>query len=475
MRADRCSIWAAAPAACCSGCSRLVATSTASISTRRCSNGCARRRRPRAGRRFSSRPDMRDFTMPRRYRRVICPFNAFAHVETTEAQLATLACVRQHLEPDGAFVVFMSCPGHRYWSSPTRIRCWSWRRAATTRAADSDLGSAHQGSGRAASALDRRIPRAGPGRSRVIGSSRFETSVRWVYRYELELLFRLAGLRAGRSSAASAGSRSTRDDQSMIAWAWEVELDPRHRARRIRRTHVPRPPPSSPASRISTCARGSSSRASSPACTARRFTASASSSPSTARTCRAIRSRTWTGRCGRAATATSSSSTPRRRTSAATCCSTCRGSMAFRSPRAAMSKLEYAQSLAAALAYLMLHQQDAVGRDAVRRPAAPLRAAARGALRTSTCCSKTLSGGRAAGQHAARARCSTSWPSASSGAGWSCCSRISWTSPPRCCRTPALPPPQPRGDRVPHPRPRRGRVPVHGHGDVRGSRERRRA
>jgi uncharacterized protein (DUF58 family) len=37
------------------------------------------------------------------------------------------------------------------------------------------------------------------------------------------------------------------------------------------------------------------------------------------------------------------------------------GSMGFRSPRAVMTKLEYAQSLAAALAYLMLHQQDAVG------------------------------------------------------------------------------------------------------------------
>jgi uncharacterized protein (DUF58 family) len=37
------------------------------------------------------------------------------------------------------------------------------------------------------------------------------------------------------------------------------------------------------------------------------------------------------------------------------------GSMAFQSPRASMSKIEYAQSLAAALAYLMLHQQDAVG------------------------------------------------------------------------------------------------------------------
>lgn len=37
------------------------------------------------------------------------------------------------------------------------------------------------------------------------------------------------------------------------------------------------------------------------------------------------------------------------------------GSMAFQSPRAAMSKLDYARSLAAALGYLMLGQQDAVG------------------------------------------------------------------------------------------------------------------
>ena len=37
------------------------------------------------------------------------------------------------------------------------------------------------------------------------------------------------------------------------------------------------------------------------------------------------------------------------------------GSMGFQSSRAAMSKLEYARSLSAALAYLMLHQQDAVG------------------------------------------------------------------------------------------------------------------
>jgi uncharacterized protein (DUF58 family) len=37
------------------------------------------------------------------------------------------------------------------------------------------------------------------------------------------------------------------------------------------------------------------------------------------------------------------------------------GSMGFQSPRAPMSKIDYARSLSAALAYLMLQQQDAVG------------------------------------------------------------------------------------------------------------------
>ena len=35
--------------------------------------------------------------------------------------------------------------------------------------------------------------------------------------------------------------------------------------------------------------------------------------------------------------------------------------MAYKSDRAAMSKLEYAQSAAAALSYLILNQQDSVG------------------------------------------------------------------------------------------------------------------
>jgi len=52
--------------------------------------------------------DMRRFDLGRRFRLVTIPFRAFSHLLTVDDQLACLACVRRHLEPDGlvAFDVF---------------------------------------------------------------------------------------------------------------------------------------------------------------------------------------------------------------------------------------------------------------------------------------------------------------------------------------------------------------------------------
>src|SRR5438105_1779842 len=87
--------------------------------------------------------DMRDFTMPRRYARVISAFNAFAHAATSEDQLRTLRCVCEHLEPGGALVMHMSFPSPSYWQEPddepvkeieverrdtgTRVQLWDLR------------------------------------------------------------------------------------------------------------------------------------------------------------------------------------------------------------------------------------------------------------------------------------------------------------------------------------------------------------
>jgi len=55
--------------------------------------------------------DMRDFSLRRRYARVICAFNGFAHCETTEDQIRALTCFREHLEPGGGLVLHMSYTG----------------------------------------------------------------------------------------------------------------------------------------------------------------------------------------------------------------------------------------------------------------------------------------------------------------------------------------------------------------------------
>ena len=101
------------------------------------------------------------------------------------------------------------------------------------------------------------------------------------------------------------------------------------------------------------------------ACTARRTTARRSSSPSTRSTRPATRSGTSTGRRTASSTSTTSSASRRRPSCAPTCSSTRSASMGYRG--AGVSKLDYARMLAAALAYLLLQQQDQVGHGRVRR------------------------------------------------------------------------------------------------------------
>jgi SAM-dependent methyltransferase len=50
------------------------------------------------------RGDMRDFELGRTFRLVTIPFRPFQHLVTVQEQLACLAAVRRHLEPDGRLV-----------------------------------------------------------------------------------------------------------------------------------------------------------------------------------------------------------------------------------------------------------------------------------------------------------------------------------------------------------------------------------
>ena len=166
------------------------------------------------------RADMRDFTMPRRYARVICAFNAFAHCEDTAGQLHALRCMREHLEPDGALVLHMSYPPPSLWTAPPGT-------------AELELALPADGSRPALELWDHRTTdvveqrqwsvievRELDGAGQPVAVHRSATTQRWVFRYELELLLRHAGFERWQIQGGFDGEPFEREDQQMIAWAW---------------------------------------------------------------------------------------------------------------------------------------------------------------------------------------------------------------------------------------------------------------
>jgi SAM-dependent methyltransferase len=164
--------------------------------------------------------DMRDFSMGRRYARIFCGFNGFAHCETIDDQVAVLRRSLEHLEPGGALVLHMSYPGPAYWAEPDgaavleheaprpgggKLQLWDNRKKnIVAQRQDSEVEIWELG------ASDR--PQA---------VHKFSTSQRWVYRFELELLFRAAGFARCDILGGFDGRPLTAPDDQMIAWAFK--------------------------------------------------------------------------------------------------------------------------------------------------------------------------------------------------------------------------------------------------------------
>jgi SAM-dependent methyltransferase len=163
--------------------------------------------------------DMRDFEMGRRYARIFCGFNGFAHCETIEDQLATLSCARRHLLPGGAVVLHMSYPGPDYWSEPDgkpvleqeaprpgggKLQLWDNRRK--------DVVGQRQDSEVEIWELD--------ASERPVAAHAFTTRQRWVYRFELELLLRAAGFARTEFLGGFDGRPLRTPGDQMIAWGY---------------------------------------------------------------------------------------------------------------------------------------------------------------------------------------------------------------------------------------------------------------
>jgi SAM-dependent methyltransferase len=164
--------------------------------------------------------DMRSFDLGRRYARVLCAFNGFAHCETVADQIACLRAARAHLAPGGALVLHMSYPGPAYWLEP------EGRPAFEHETVLPDGGKLQMWDNRHKDIVNQRqdseveIWDLDPA-ERPRSISKFTTSQRWVYRFELELLFAAAGYDRWEIFAGFDRQPLRKPDDQMIAWAYQ--------------------------------------------------------------------------------------------------------------------------------------------------------------------------------------------------------------------------------------------------------------
>lgn len=164
--------------------------------------------------------NMTSFRLPRRYAVVMITFNAFCHNLTTEDQLATLTCCREHLLPGGLFVFDGFFPGREYINLPDGTRVLEGEgtlpesnqryRMFDTRTFDRVEQTQH-------SRNEFELLDAAGNVTRVYPS---QTTIRWTYKHEMGLLLRLAGFPRWTIHGGFDRRPLTKDTDGMIVEAW---------------------------------------------------------------------------------------------------------------------------------------------------------------------------------------------------------------------------------------------------------------
>jgi SAM-dependent methyltransferase len=164
--------------------------------------------------------DMRDFTMPRKYALVTMPFRVFQHAMTTEDQLKVLRCIREHLESGGRLVFNVFHPGyariaepdgeqklerefqHPETQLPVTYYARVWRdRVQQTMRAEVEIQEADA-------------------RGYVGRTHRYEYTLRWVFKAEMELLLYTAGFSRFEVKGGFDGRPLENETDEMVWTAW---------------------------------------------------------------------------------------------------------------------------------------------------------------------------------------------------------------------------------------------------------------
>lgn len=161
------------------------------------------------------------FRLSRRYALIMIPFNAFVHNLTTDDQLATLRTCRGHLMPGGllAFDTYFPSPAVIGAPSGTReleiemahpktglpVRLWDTRTFDRVQQLQNSFNEIEM------------LDAAG----KVTAVFPSQTTLRWIYKSEMELLLRIAGFSHWQILGDFDGRPLERETDAMIVKAWD--------------------------------------------------------------------------------------------------------------------------------------------------------------------------------------------------------------------------------------------------------------
>jgi SAM-dependent methyltransferase len=164
--------------------------------------------------------DMSEIRLARRFALVMVPFNSFGHNLTTATQIATLRACLNHLEPGGLLAFDAFFPGLPVISGPENTRVL-------------ELETKHPRTGLPVRLFDTRsfnrvdqiqrsiveVEELDAG-GNVVTTHRSTTSVRWVYKSEMELLLRVAGFARWEIFGDFDRQPLVKETDAMIVQAW---------------------------------------------------------------------------------------------------------------------------------------------------------------------------------------------------------------------------------------------------------------
>jgi SAM-dependent methyltransferase len=163
---------------------------------------------------------MTSFRLERRFGLIVIACNAFPHNLTTEDQLSTLRSCREHLQPGGLLAFDAYFPSAALITAPqnTRVLEIEVKHPETgLPVRNYDTRSFDRVQQRQHSINDLEFLDAAGNVTKV---HRSETTVRWIYKFEMELLLQVAGFERWEILGGFDRRALVNEDDSMIVLAW---------------------------------------------------------------------------------------------------------------------------------------------------------------------------------------------------------------------------------------------------------------